>query len=236
MTRSPNTTPRGPTPLMSRGKRPSQRGMLSLLMMMASMGALTIALVSGAWLVIDILGVGLENSLATLPPKVFVIGLAYAVGWVTAMVGIRVYGNLVLPFIIHYLIWGCLIGVCALYVVILYRMYDQTYNLLRFWAYLTIMAAGLGAMVGLHLILEDHDLRPLSIPFLVISMVHLALIVFRYVFTQATPGYLVTDLSFFFAMAAFGYLMLAHIGLLAPLRTQLTNYFDRNSKVIRTED
>jgi hypothetical protein len=115
-------------------------------------------------------------------------------------------------------------------------MYDQTYNLLRFWAYLTIMAAGLGAMVGLHLILEDHDLRPLSIPFLVISMVHLALIVFRYVFTQATPGYLVTDLSFFFAMAAFGYLMLAHIGLLAPLRTQLTNYFDRNSKVIRTED
>jgi hypothetical protein len=205
-------------------------------MMMASMGALTIALVSGAWLVIDILGVGLENSLATLPPKVFVIGLAYAVGWVTAMVGIRVYGNLVLPFIIHYLIWGCLIGVCALYVVILYRMYDQTYNLLRFWAYLTIMAAGLGAMVGLHLILEDHDLRPLSIPFLVISMVHLALIVFRYVFTQATPGYLVTDLSFFFAMAAFGYLMLAHIGLLAPLRTQLTNYFDRNSKVIRTED
>ena len=236
MTRSPNTTPRGPTPLMSGGKRPSQRGMLSLLMMMASMGALTIALVSGAWLVIDILGVGLENSLVTLPPKVFVIGLAYAVGWVTAMVGIRVYGNLVLPFIIHYLIWGCLIGVCALYVVILYRMYDQTYNLLRFWAYLTIMAAGLGAMVGLHLILEDHDLRPLSIPFLVISMVHLALIVFRYVFTTANPGYLWTDLLFFFAMAGFGYLMLAHIGLLAPFRAQLTNYFDRNSKVIRTED
>jgi hypothetical protein len=236
MTRSPNTTPRGPSSLFSRGNRPSQRGMLSILMLLASVGALGFALLGGARLILDILGAGLENSLPTLPPKALVIGLAYGVGWVTAMIAIRVYGNLVLPFIINFLIWGCLIGVCALYVLVLYRMYDQTYNLLRFWAYLIIVASGLGAMVGLHLIVEDHDLRPLSIPLLVISMIHLGLIVFRYVFTVANPGYLWTDLLFFLAMAAFGYLMLAHIGLLSPLRTQLTHYFDRNSKVIRTED
>lgn len=237
MTRSPNTTPRGPTPLLSRnGNRLSQRGMLSILMLMASMGALGFALIGGAKLVLDILGAGLETSLPTLPPKALVIGLAYGVGWITAMVAIRVYGNLVLPFIINFLIWGCLIGVCALYILVLYRMYDQTYNLLRFTAYLTIVASGLGAMVGLHLIVEDHDLRPLSIPLLVISMIHLGLIVFRYVFTVANPDYLFTDLVFFLVMAAFGYLMLAHIGLLAPLRTQLTNYFDRNSKVIRLEE
>jgi hypothetical protein len=165
-----------------------------------------------------------------------VIGLAYGVGWITAMIAIRVYGNLVLPFIINYMIWGCLIGVCALYVLILQRLYDQSYNLLRFWAYLTIVASGLAAMVGLHLIIEDHDLRPFSIPLLIISMIHLGLIVFRYVFTVANPGYLWTDLLFFLSMAGFGYLMLAHIGLLSPLRMQLTNYFDRNSKVIRTED
>jgi hypothetical protein len=210
--------------------------MLSILMLLASVGALGFALLGGARLILDILGAGLENSLPTLPPKALVIGLAYGVGWVTAMIAIRVYGNLVLPFIINFLIWGCLIGVCALYVLVLYRMYDQTYNLLRFWAYLIIVASGLGAMVGLHLIVEDHDLRPLSIPLLVISMIHLGLIVFRYVFTVANPGYLWTDLLFFLAMAAFGYLMLAHIGLLSPLRTQLTHYFDRNSKVIRTED
>ena len=237
MTRSPNTTPRGPTPLLSRnGNRLSQRGMLSILMLIASMGALAFALIGGAKLVLDILGAGLETSLPTLPPKALVIGLAYGVGWITAMVAIRVYGNLVLPFIINFLIWGCLIGVCALYILVLYRMYDQTYNLLRFTAYLTIVASGLGAMVGLHLIVEDHDLRPLSIPLLVISMIHLGLIVFRYVFTVANPDYLFTDLVFCLVMAAFGYLMLAHIGLLAPLRTQLTNYFDRNSKVIRLEE
>lgn len=237
MTRSPNTKPRGPGPSLSRnGNRLSQRGMLSILMLMASLGALSIALASGAWLVIDILGTGLENSLPTLPTKAFVIALAYGVGWITAMVAIRVYGNLVLPFIIHYLIWGCLIGVCALYVLILQRLYDQNYNMLRFWAYLIIMASGLTALVGLHLIVEDHDLRPLSIPLLIISMIHLALIVFRYVFTDANQDYLLTDLIFFFSMAAFGYLMLAHIGILTPLRSQLTYYFDRNSRAIRTED
>jgi hypothetical protein len=210
--------------------------MLSILMLLGSMGALGIAFLAGGWLVLDILGEGLVNSLPTLPAKALVIGIAYLIGWVTAMVAIRVYGNLVLPFIIHYLIWGCLIGVCALYVLILQRMYDQTYTLLKFTAYLMIMASGLAALVGLHLIVEDHDLRPLSIPLLVISMIHLALIVFRYVFTQANQDYLFTDLIFFFMMASFGYLMLAHIGLLAPLRTQLTNYFDRNSKVIRLQE
>jgi hypothetical protein len=212
--------------------------MLSILMLMASLGALGFALLGGAKLVFDILGPNttLEQSLPSLPPKVMVIGLAYGVGWITAMVAIRVYGNLVLPFIINFMIWGCLIGVCALYVLILQRLYDQNYNLLRFWAYLTIVGSGLGAMVGLHLIIEDHDLRPFSIPLLIISMIHLGLIVFRYVFTIANPGYLWTDMLFFLVMGSFGYLMLAHIGLLSPLRTQLTNYFDRNSKVIRTQD
>lgn len=227
MMRLPHPSPRGPF---------SMRGMLSILMLFASLGALSIALIAGARLIFDILGAGLENSLPSLPTKALVIGLAYGVGWITAMIAIRVYGNLVLPFIINFMMWGCLVAVCALYLLILYKMYDQTYNLLRFWAYLTIVAAGLGALVGLHLIVEDHDLRPFSIPLLVICMIHLGLIVFRYVFTEANPSYLWTDLLFFLAMASFGYLMLAHIGLLTPLRRQLTNYFDRNSRVIRMEE
>jgi hypothetical protein len=108
--------------------------------------------------------------------------------------------------------------------------------MLRYWAYLIIIMSGLGALVGLHLIIEDHDLRPFSIPILVISMIQLGLIVFRYVFTDANSAYLWGDLVFFLAMATFGFLMLAHMGLLAPLRKRLTNYFDRNSKVIRTQD
>jgi len=92
-------------------------------------------------------------------------------------------------------------------------------------------------MVGLHLIIEDHDLRPFSVPLLFINMIQLGLIVHRYVFKPLeTPGYLWKDLLFFFGMSAFSIFTLAHIGLLSPLRTQLTNYFDRNSRAIRMKD
>ena len=237
MNGSPNTRPRGPSSTQPRyGNKLSQRGMLSLLMFLASIGSLTFAFLGGSKLVYDIFGTGLVNSLSTLPTKAFVVGLAYAVGWISAMVAIRVYSNLVLPFVINIFIWVCLIGVCFLYVLVLQRLYEQNYDLLHYWAYLIIIASGLAAMVGLHLIIEDHDLRPLSIPLLIISMIQLGLIVFRYVFTEANSGYLWGDLLFFLVMAAFGFFMLAHIGLLTPLRIRLTNYFDRNSKVIRTQD
>ena len=237
MNSSPNTTPRGPSSTLSRnGNRLSQRGMFSILMLLASIIALGFALLGGAKLVFDIFSAGLLNSINGLGTKVLVVGLAYAVGWLTAMIAIRVYGNLVLPFAINFLIWGCLIGVCTLYLLILQRLYDQAYDLPHYVAYLMIMVAGLAAMVGLHLIIEDHDLRPFSIPLLVIAMMQLGLIVFRYVFTTtANPAYLWKDLLFFFMMGSFAFLMLAHMGLLKPLRLELTNYFDRNSKVIRTD-
>jgi hypothetical protein len=205
-------------------------------MLLASIGALSFALIGGAKLILDIFSIGLINSLSGISTKAVVVGLAYGVGWITAMIAIRVYGNLVLPFVINFLTWGCLIGVCALYVLILQRLYDQTYDLTHYFAYLMVVATGLAAMVGLHLIIEDHDLRPFSIPLLIISLIQLGLIVFRYVFTDANPTFLWKDLFFFLSMAAFAYLMLAHIGLLKPLRIRLTNYFDRNSKVIRTEN
>jgi lysylphosphatidylglycerol synthetase-like protein (DUF2156 family) len=206
-------------------------------MLLFSVGGLSIAMLAGTKMVFDIFDVGLMNSLNGLVIKVIVIGVAYFVGWTTSMLAIRVYGNLVLPFIINIFIWGCLIGICTLYLLILQRLYNQEYDLSRFIAYILIMASALAAMVGLHLIIEGHNLRPLAIPLLMINLIQLGLIVLRYVFTpDASPGYLINDLIFFAGMTAFSIFMLAHIGLLAPLRMRLTNYFDRNSVAIRTED
>ncbi|HEX6270635.1 MAG TPA: hypothetical protein VFZ43_10390 [Anaerolineales bacterium] len=232
------TTPRGAPPQQSRiGRKISQRGLLSLAMLLSSIGALTLALLGGARLILDIFSVGLVSSLDGLSTKAFVIGVAYVVGWLAAMVAIRVYSNLILPMIINFFAWGCLVGICVLYLLVLQRLYMQAYDLLHYVAYLLIVAAGLVAMVGLHLIIEGHDLRPFSIPLLIISLIHLGLIVFRYVFTgTANATFLWKDLLFFLGMAAFSFFMLAHIGLLEPLRIRLTNYFDRNSKVIRTQD
>lgn len=224
------------SPLQSHGSI-SQRGLLSISMLLFSVGGLTIASLAGAKLVFDILSVGLVNALDGLLIKVIVVGLAYLVGWATSMLAIRVYGNLVLPFIINLFIWGFLVGFCSLYLLILQRLYNQQYDEVHFIAYLAIMAAAGTAMVGLHLILEGYNLRPLAIPLLIINLLQLGLIVFRYVFTlDARPAYLINDLVFFAAMTAFAIFMLAHIGLLRPLRTRITNYFDKNSTSIRAED
>lgn len=224
------------SPLQSHGAI-SQRGLLSIAMLLFSVGGLAIAMLAGLKMVYDVFTVGLLNSLSGMGIKVIVVGLAYMVGWSTAMLAIRVYGNLVLPFIINLFIWGCLIGICVLYLLILQRLFSQQYDAARFMAYLLIMGAGLAAMVGLHLIIEGHNLRPLALPLLIINLIQLGLIVLRYVFTSnANPAFLINDLVFFAVMTAASVFMLAHIGLLAPLRARLTNYFDRNSTAIRTED
>ncbi|MFT3890750.1 MAG: hypothetical protein QM730_03880 [Anaerolineales bacterium] len=215
----------------------SQRGLLSIAMLLLSMGALGIAMLGGMRLILDVFGAGLEKSIGGIGAKVIVIGLAYMVGWLAAMIAIRIYGNLVLPLLIYGATWAFLIGICVLYILILQRLYNQGYDLLHYFAYLTVMAAGLVAMVGLHLIIEDHDLRPFAIPLLIISLIQLGLIVIRYVFTtSANASYLWKDIFFFIAMSVISTLMLAHLGILEPLRGQFTSFFDRSSKSIHTQD
>jgi hypothetical protein len=231
----PTHPPSQPRKGHGNGRKVSQRGMLSVVMLLVSVGALGFAMLGGARMVFDILSEGSNNT--GIAAKVIVVGLAYGVGWLTAMVAIRVYGNLVLPLLIKWFIFGSVAAVCFLYIQILQRLFDQQYDLWKFLKYATVMGAGLGAMVGLHLILEDHNLRPYAIPLLLISLIQLGLIVYRYVFTTtARPIFLLGDLTFFFGMAAFSTFMLAHIGILNPLRIRLTNYFDRNSTSIRTQD
>jgi hypothetical protein len=204
-------------------------------MLLVSVSALTMAFLGGAKLVLDVFGEGLMNALNGMGAKAFVIFLAYAVGWATAVAAIRIYGNLVLPILIDLFAWACLCGLCILYLLVLQRLYWQVYDMIRYWAYLIIMAAGLGSLVGLHLIVEDHDLRPFSIPLLVISLIQLGLIVHRYVFTPTVnAAFLWKDLLFLFSMSGFSILMLAHFGVLAPVRTRLTGFFDRYAKAIQT--
>ena len=218
------------------GRKVSQRGLLSIATLLLSIGSLGIAGLAGAKMVYDILGD--QPSTTAVGAQIIVVGLAYAAGWFTAMVAIRVYSNLILPMLINWFTWGCLFAVCYLYIAILKRMYAQPDDLGKFFKYLSVMAGGLGALVGLHLIVEDHDLRPFSIPLLIISLIQLGMIVFRYVFDTEglKPGFLWKDLVFFLIMTAVSVFMLAHIGLLEPLRAQLTTYFDRNSKSIRTKN
>ena len=187
-------------------------------------------------MVFDLLGE--QPNPTSIVTQAVVVGLAYVVGWGTAILAIRVYGNLILPILINWFTWGCLAAVCYLYVEILRRMYAQPDDLGRFVKYLVVMTGGLGGLLGLHLINEDHDLRVFSIPLLLLNLTHLGMIVFRYVFDTAgvKPSFLWKDVVFFLFMTSVSLAMLSHLGLLDPLRKWITGYFDRNSTSIRSND
>ena len=225
-----------PPPIHKPNSKISERGLLSVVTLVISLGALTVALLGGSKLILDIFNEGLDSSFDKIWAKAIVLGLAYLFGWMSSAVCIRVYGNLILPAIIKIYTWGCLGGVSFLYIMILSRLFKQKYDLPHYLAYFLVIAAGLAVLVGLHLILEGHNLRPYAIPLLIISMGQLGLIVFRYVFTEDANGwYLWGDLLFLGAMTAFSILMVSHLGILTPFRNRLSIFFDRNSKVIRPE-
>jgi len=228
---NPPTQPRN-------GRKVSQRGLMSIAMLILSMGALGFAALAGTKVVFEVLSGNSTASVAAVAVEIIVIGLAYAVGWLTALVAIRVYGNLIMPMLINWSTWACLAAVCYLYFAILQRMYAQPDDFNKFVKYIMVMIGGLGALVGLHLIIEDHDLRPFAIPLLLISLGQLGMIVFRYVFDTdgINLGFLWKDLVFFIMMITVSVSMLAHWGILEPLRVKLTSIFDQRSSSIRSQD
>ena len=172
-----------------------------------------------------------QNSLDGLLVKLVVLGLAFFFGWGVGLVCIRGFGNLVYPLVIKIYAWACLIAVGILYIKVIQKLYIQKYDAMHFWAYLLMLLGGLFVLICLHLLVEDHDLRPFAIPLLIISVLQLFVIVFRYVFDVDPNGWLVfADLTIFIVMISISALMLMHIGILSPLRYFIDELFsDRHS-------
>ncbi|MDD2921282.1 MAG: hypothetical protein PHQ36_03265 [Anaerolineales bacterium] len=210
------------------------RGMLSLVIMLVSLAALSIALLGAGGIVYDVFTEGgmikvLSSNLEGLLVKLIVLGFAFFFGWVAALVSIRMFGNLIYPIVINIYAWGCLVAVSALYLKVIHKLYLQGYDDLRFWAYLTILLGGLLVILFLHLLVEDHDLRPFAIPLLVISVIQLFAIVVRYVFIpEPDNSKIINDFAIFFAMIFISALMLAHLGIFSPLRKRINAWFAKN--------
>jgi len=196
---------------------------LSLVTLLMSAISLGIALAGGAVVVY----LFFENRDTTgLWAKIIVLGLAYLVGWIAALVGIRKIGNLLLPYLVQIYAWVCLAGVGVLYIKILSKLYAQDYGFPQFAKYVVIMIAGLIALIGMHLLIEGHNLVPFAIPLLIISLVQLYLIVFHYVFgTVNDYAYLWGDLAFFVWMTAIGILMIIRVGVLTSVRKYIGKLF-----------
>jgi hypothetical protein len=206
------------------------RGMLSISTMLVSLAALTAAMLGGAKLVFDIFKVGLASSMEGLLIKIIVLGLAFFFGWVVGLVSIRAFGNLVYPIIIKIYTWGSLVTIGILYIKVIQKLYMQKHMPIQFWAYFAMLLGGMIVLFSLHLLLEDHDLRPYAIPLLIISVLQLFTIIHRYLFFASPPDstMLFGDFMIFFIMISISALMLMHIGIFSPLRNQIHNWFTTN--------
>ena len=153
--------------------------------------------------------------------------MAYLVGCLFTAFGIRTLGNLVLPIIINIYAWIVLIGVLSLQIAIISRLFAQAYELPNFIKYISLFAAGLLAMIGLHLVLENHSLFIFAIPMLLTSLAHLFLTVFHFVFMPDVNYEKVWgDIIFFFITTAISILMLAHLGILNGFRRFMDRTFN----------
>lgn len=202
------------------------RGMLSIVTMWVSLAALTIAMLGAGKLILSVFAEGLANSLDGLFVKMVILGIAFFFGWGVGLTSIRAFGNLVYPMVVNLYAWGTLVAVCFLYIMVIQKLFIQDYDNLHFWAYLIVLLGGVFVLICLHLLVEGHDLRPFAIPLLIISVLQLFVIVFRYIFTtDADTTMVIKDFVIFLVMISIAALMLMHIGILSPLRNWLDDTF-----------
>ena len=234
---------RYPKPFLETNTRPPRkkfvdiRGMLSIITMLVSMSALTLSMLGATKFIFDVFRDGLDESLDGLLVKLIVLGFTFFFGWGAGLVSIRIFGNLVYHMIIQIYSWSCLFAVSILYIKIIQKLYEQEYTRLHFWAYLLMLLGGLFVLICLHLMVEDHDLRPFAIPLLIISVIQLLAIIVRYVFVAHPNGLkLFGDFTIFGIMISISALMLMHIGILSPLRDWVNGLFVRKESSNHTHN
>lgn len=214
-----------------------ERSFLSQTTMLVGLLALGLALISGAGLIWKLLSEGgLMKNLDMAIVGMIPIMLAYLVGWVFCNLSIRAFNNLVLPLFIRYYGWFTLTGVLVLYLKVIQKLFTQGYPFGNFIAYILILLWMLVALFGLHLIPEEHDLRPFSIPLFVIGLGQLVMMVVRYVVVPPESGngvYVLGDLLIFIMMQSIAGLMLAHTGLFNPLRKSIDDFFRREKGIFQ---
>jgi hypothetical protein len=210
------------------------RSFLSQATMLVGLLALALALFGGLGLIWKVLNNGLMNNLEMAIVGMIPIVLAYLVGWGFSVISVRAFSNLVLPLIVRYYSWFTLTGVLVLYLKVIEKLFLQGYHFSNFIAYCVTLLWILLALFGLHLIPEEYDLRPFSIPLFIIGLLQLVMMVIRYVVTPPGNGngvYVFGDLFIFALMQAIASLMLAHTGMFNPLRQSINDFFRRRGEI-----
>jgi hypothetical protein len=206
--------------------KPADRSTMSQSTMIFGLVALSLYILGASFLVFDAFQNGLPDNLLNSVVKIAPVTLAYLVGWSLCLLSIRSFSNLVLPLLIKYYSWIMLTGLVIIYLKIMQNLFEQNYDFSYFLSYNIILASWLAGLIGLNLLLEEQNFRRSSIPIIMANIWHLLLMVIHFVvLDQGNPIYLFGDLYFFIVMFGLAALMLAHLGVLNPVRVIVVTIF-----------
>jgi hypothetical protein len=226
---------------LERKTRPPRRGavntggMISLATMFVSLATMSIAMGGGLILIFDILDKGLDENMSTIPVKLIVLGFAFLFGWGIGLVSIRAFRNRVYPAVVKLYAWGCVAAAGVLYIKVIQKLYEQDYDNSKLGMYVMMLVGVMFILLCLHLLLEEHDPRPLAIPLLIVSIVHVFVIVYHYVF-DLEPGkevlmrFVLGDFMILFLMITIPALILINGNILTPVRETISGIFSRDKE------
>jgi hypothetical protein len=212
--------------IMSNGTKNRVIKVLRAAMMVGGTGALLMLVFSVGKLLLEILNTGFPD-MDTLCAKLLWIAILFLTGWVVSLIGIRLLNNLVLPLIICGFIWLTLFGILAIYMLTICRLYTETFSPVCCLYHSLLFATGFAVLVGLHLLIEDYDLRPYSIPILVMVLIHFFVAVSHYVVLKGHLACAINDAICLSVMLFICILMALHLGLLNPLRRTVDRLVQR---------
>ena len=115
-----------------------------------------------------------------------VLGLTFLIGWIIALLSIRLFNNQLMPKIIWGLCWLCTGYAAFIYLKIIQNLHDgvdsSVYTKERFVYYVMAALVGVVATIIMQLLLERHNFQLLGVPLLVGSFLHLMIMLIHYVF------------------------------------------------------
>lgn len=175
---------------------------------------------SAAALLVDVAGLGklaydvvARGQLTDIGFKLIVLVAVFLFGIGLGILSVRGFANTSVYVIARFYAWTYL-GICCIsYLGIAFVLHQQHYTAGTFAALVVVLAAELLAVGALHVVIEEHDIRPFSLPLLAVCVVHALLIVYGYVFKGVpVSGFLAGDLIVFIGMTLVSSAMLGEMG------------------------
>jgi hypothetical protein len=203
----------------------TENGAIPLILMLAGTGTLFLSMLGAGKVLWDVLSGTISISDAFRARLVWLAILFFA-GWGISLFNIRVLHSWIQPPIICVFIWATLIGILFIYGRIIFRLYVEDFGPDQYIRYSIAFVAGFTALISLHLLIEDHDLRPCAIPIALMVFGHILLGGTHYIFRDAKfPPMVVSDFVWLLVMLVMTVLIGRHFGLLNPFRRILNAIF-----------